>query len=489
MKNLEKLFFLIFGISLFFSCSQEKNKLEPKKTVISGVVNNFSDNVSVLVVNYCNPLSDERKFAQNLNESNGCFHTVHEYVFAQNLTISFANKFINLFIYPGDSIFVSIDANEIQRNFNNAVAFAGDNYELNNELFLWTNYLYFIYNKNFPQYDDNTSPDDFFASVKQSFEKAQDSIAAYSKKKNMSDFSKQWAYIDFKYIIANYLMGYDNPEANRWEVFTNPIFDVFNENNFQTMNFQYHLPVCMSALANSDVEISRLFSEEKYVAAIRLTIEKLIEKTPKGVVRDYMLLKILESMQEMPELYDSIPDIKAKFSQDFFHKKLEEVVEKSKNIEQILKLSDKERQLDEIFYMTESGSEKLHNVKLLNYFTEKYKGKVLYIDVWATWCGPCLGGFKVTPTLHNYFEGKDVVFVNLCLASNIETWKPTIEENNIDGENYFLGNNATQLFMAEHNLPGYPSYLLIDKNGELHKPVPRPSDLESAIRKIESCLK
>ena len=40
------------GIILFTSCSRKKNKLEPKRTVIAGIVNNFSDNASVLVVNY-----------------------------------------------------------------------------------------------------------------------------------------------------------------------------------------------------------------------------------------------------------------------------------------------------------------------------------------------------------------------------------------------------------------------------------------------------
>ena len=74
-----KIFYLMLGCVLFFSCSREKNTLEPKRTVIAGVVNNFSDNAHILVVNYCNPLGDENRFAQDLIETKGYFQTEHGY--------------------------------------------------------------------------------------------------------------------------------------------------------------------------------------------------------------------------------------------------------------------------------------------------------------------------------------------------------------------------------------------------------------------------
>ena len=489
MNSLKKVSFLILGVVLFFACSQDKNRLEPKRTVIAGVINNFSD--EVVLINYCDELSDERRFAPSLAESNGYFQTEHEYVFAQNITMRVGNRFINLFIHPGDSVFVTIDANEIQHNYNNAVTFSGDNSTLNKELFLWHNYASHLINHNTPKFDDNALPEDFLASVKQVFDIAQDSINAYSERTGMSDFLKNWAYIDYKYTIANFLMGYNHSEANRWDIFTNPIFDVFNEDNFQTMYFQYHLGVCMSALIQSEAEIANLFSEKGgYVPSTRLTIEKLFEKAPEGVVRDVMLFNLLKAvLNEMPEVYDSIPNVKTIFSQNFFNKELERLAEQNKRINQATKLSEEERQLDGILYLANDKIEELPNVTLLNYLTEKHKGKVLYIDVWATWCGPCIEEFKSTPNLHKYFKDKDVVFVNLCLSSDIDSWKPSILKNNISGENYFLGEKSSQLFMGSNNLGGFPSYLIIDNNRDIHYPAPRPSDLESAIKKINSCLR
>ena len=203
-----------------------------------------------------------------------------------------------------------------------------------------------------------------------------------------------------------------------------------------------------------------------------------------------MLFNFLKgALNEMPEIYDSIPAIKVAFSQDFFRNELERIAKTNTTDEQKLKQSETTSQLKGIFYLANDTPEELSDIKLLNYLTEKHKGKVLYIDVWATWCGPCIEEFKSAQSLHNYFKDKDVVFINLCLASNSDTWKPSIEKHSIGGEHYFLDNNASTLFMGEHNLSGYPSYLIIDKTGGIHYSIPRPSNLESSIQKIESCLK
>jgi len=485
MRNFRKVFYLLLGSLLLASCAEERRALEPKRTVIAGFVDHFSEAANVVVVNFCDPLSEENRFAQNLTESEGAFHTEHAYAFAQNITIRFANGFVNLFVHPGDSVFVHIDGAKVNDDFINAVTFSGDNAERNEELFRWTRNSY---KGGVPQFDYNAPPEVFLASVQQKLDVARDSVEAYAERTKASDFLREWAYVDQKFMIANYLMDYA-AETNKWDVFTHPMFDVFNENNFQTMYFQYHLSVCMHALVWSDAEISRLFTEKKYVQGLRLTIDALLEKAPKGVVRDLMLFGYLKSgLTQMPELYEALPEIKTAFSQAYFSEKLERVIGKSKEAVPS-SLSDTEGKLGEIVYLSGNGPESLPDVQLLKYFAEAYRGKVLYIDVWATWCGPCIANMEYASGLHKYFNEKDVVFINLCLDSKLENWRQAIARYNILGENYFLGENASRLFLSEHNLSGFPSYLIIDMDGKLHKPAPHPTDSEAAIKKIESCFK
>jgi hypothetical protein len=104
----------IIVITLFFSYSSKANELQSKRTVIAGKVVNMLENSTVLLVNFCNPLSDEFRFSQDLTVSDGAFHVAHDYVFAQNLTVRYDNFFINFYVAPGDSVFLTIDGPKLQ---------------------------------------------------------------------------------------------------------------------------------------------------------------------------------------------------------------------------------------------------------------------------------------------------------------------------------------------------------------------------------------
>ncbi|MDR1680894.1 MAG: thioredoxin family protein [Prevotellaceae bacterium] len=102
------------------------------------------ENATVIQVNFCDPLSDEHRFAQDLTTSAGTFRVVHDYVFAQNLSIRYDRSFINLYVAPGDSVFLTIDGLKFQQHPGDAVTFSGDNAEINEQLFRWTAYFYHL---------------------------------------------------------------------------------------------------------------------------------------------------------------------------------------------------------------------------------------------------------------------------------------------------------------------------------------------------------
>lgn len=335
--------------------------------------------------------------------------------FPQNLTIRFANKFVNIFVFPGDSLFININADEISNNIANAIEFSGKNAELNRELFLWTTHHYSLFNS---QFDESASPSVFIGSVRQDVNSMKDSIEAYSQRTNMSDFIKQWAFIDHKFIAANYLQDYDHPEADNWDIFTDSLFDVFNEDNFQTMYFQYHLSACMNALIKGNAEISRLFSEKEYAPAIRLTIQELSRKAPEGIVRDVMLFSFLRrGLKEMPELYNSIPEIKTAFSQNIFDEMLEKKINEQLKAGEHLNLSGTEKQLEGIMYLNGREVEKLPDVKLLNYLSEKYQNKY-YILMFGLPGAARASKHLSTPRIFINISGIEMLFLSTCV------WNP-----------------------------------------------------------------
>jgi thiol-disulfide isomerase/thioredoxin len=111
----------------------------------------------------------------------------------------------------------------------------------------------------------------------------------------------------------------------------------------------------------------------------------------------------------------------------------------------------------------------------------KYKGKVIYVDVWATWCMPCLGEMENSQKLREKLAGKDVVFVYLCISSpDDKTWKSLIGTKNIEGENYFLNYSQSQAILKTFKITGIPYYLLVNKDGAIAKAnAGRPADDET----------
>lgn len=115
-----------------------------------------------------------------------------------------------------------------------------------------------------------------------------------------------------------------------------------------------------------------------------------------------------------------------------------------------------------------NDAKKLPPDALVKTILEKYKGKVVYLDVWATWCVPCLSEMANSKKLRNQFIDKDVIFLYLCISSPTEsTWQNLIAGHNIEGEHYFLNNAQSAELGREFNISFIPRYLIIDKEGKV----------------------
>lgn len=131
-------------------------------------------------------------------------------------------------------------------------------------------------------------------------------------------------------------------------------------------------------------------------------------------------------------------------------------------------------------------------VEILRKLTEPYKGKVIYIDIWGTWCGPCKQEMKQMPPIKKKMEGKEVVFMYLANNSPEDSWKNVIKENHLTSPqivHYNLPNKQQKLLEQHLEIRSYPTYLLINKQGELIKTkVPRPSQGNELCRRLTELL-
>jgi thiol-disulfide isomerase/thioredoxin len=121
---------------------------------------------------------------------------------------------------------------------------------------------------------------------------------------------------------------------------------------------------------------------------------------------------------------------------------------------------------------------------------EKNKGKVIYIDFWATWCGPCLMEMPFSLNLQNEFKGQGVAFVYLCVKSKKDQWEEKIIDYKIKGDNYLLNDSQYDILSELFQITGIPHYVLINKKGDIvDKNAMRPSSGDALNKELIERLK
>lgn len=110
---------------------------------------------------------------------------------------------------------------------------------------------------------------------------------------------------------------------------------------------------------------------------------------------------------------------------------------------------------------------------------ESLKGKYVYIDVWATWCGPCRREIPSLQKVEEQYHGKNIEFVSLSIDTkkDYEKWKKFVEEKKLGGIQLVADNDWNSKFVTEYAIEGIPRFILVDPNGNIvSADAPRPSD-------------
>lgn len=107
--------------------------------------------------------------------------------------------------------------------------------------------------------------------------------------------------------------------------------------------------------------------------------------------------------------------------------------------------------------------------KLFDEIIKKYKGKVVYVDFWATWCSPCRSGIEQIKPLKEELVGENIAFVYITGPSSPKgTWANMIPD--IKGEHYRVSSDEWNYLGSKFNITGIPHYMLVGKNGEMINP-------------------
>jgi thiol-disulfide isomerase/thioredoxin len=143
------------------------------------------------------------------------------------------------------------------------------------------------------------------------------------------------------------------------------------------------------------------------------------------------------------------------------------------------------------YYVRVRSENKLNNTMSAPFDYENHKGgnikladlagKYVYIDVWATWCGPCRAEIPYLQKTEEEYHDKNIVFVSISIdvLKDHDKWKTFVTDKNLGGIQLFADKDYNSDFIKSYGVTSIPRFILIDPTGKVIKgDASRPSDPE-----------
>lgn len=131
--------------------------------------------------------------------------------------------------------------------------------------------------------------------------------------------------------------------------------------------------------------------------------------------------------------------------------------------------------------------------------TQRFKGKTLYVDIWATWCAPCRNEFRYKEDLEKFIGDQEIeiIYIATDRPRFKQNWLQFIKENKITG-NHVLANEQLmadlkeQFHQDEKRGEKYillPTFVIVNKNGEImERDAKRPSQKKKLYRQLKKAI-
>ena len=119
------------------------------------------------------------------------------------------------------------------------------------------------------------------------------------------------------------------------------------------------------------------------------------------------------------------------------------------------------------------------------YTLADFRGKYVYIDVWATWCGSCRQEIPYLKKLDEDYKDAQIVFLSLSVDQDKAKWEKMVKEQSMSGVQLHIGQNSS--FQQAYKIEGIPHFILLDREGRIiDKKMSRPSMDEVTRERIEN---
>ena len=455
MKIILRVFTLVF---FFISCTKEK----ASHITFSGKIKNNTENI-LKVTNYNSTLSEEIAIDSSGNFSGPVVIQEDGYYFFQ-----IGRSYTTVRFKKGRDVHVSIDAND----FYNSMNYSGD-------LKIENNYNVV---KSLRRANLVGDPKEYFVVPLNEFlpkiEKTRDTLFSLLSKSELKQRDRE---LEKKIIEYEYLQTYNN-----YQKFYN-----YHKKVDPILPDDYYDPII-----NMDTDDGEIFRYSRayrnlIIENYRLTSKRELAKDPSLTIIDFVKNKIsgLKSI-----------DIREQFASMLIREMKEENENIDDDYNNIMMLLSSDRMKDKLTLRYKSAKSTTAGIASVDFNYENFdggstslkdlRGKLLYIDVWATWCGPCIKEMPALKELVKEYAKKDIEFVSISIDSknDYEKWRKMVPEKNVGGIQLYDAEGLNSEFMKAFSVSLIPRFMMIDSEGKIiTAKAPRPSS-EDVRKFIDSHL-
>lgn len=137
---------------------------------------------------------------------------------------------------------------------------------------------------------------------------------------------------------------------------------------------------------------------------------------------------------------------------------------------------------------TLSVGDRIFDISGNNYNSEKlstkdFRGKILLIDFWASWCKPCIDQFPELEIMNDKFKDKGLVILGISLDEDINSWKKAMAKHNLSWQNIFSEEGLAGEISKKYGINSIPFNIVINDEGEILKKNANENDLEEILIK------